>query len=55
MKSAPLLKNAEQKLSSLREKMRNQNLAAFIIPTEDEHQSEYVTDHDKRREWISGK
>ena len=35
--------------------MRENNLAALIVPSEDEHQSEYVSDYDKRRECISGK
>jgi Xaa-Pro aminopeptidase len=34
--------------------MREKNIQAYIIPSEDEHQSEYVANYDKRREWISG-
>ena len=30
------------------------NVDAFIIPSEDEHQSEYVSTYDKKREWVSG-
>ncbi len=54
-KCAPAVRDAEQKLSSLRQKMRDNNYAAFIIPSEDEHQSEYVANYDKRRQWVSGK
>lgn len=44
----------DQRLESLRELMRRENLAAFIFPSTDPHQSEYVADHWKGREWISG-
>ena len=46
--------NINQRLSDLREVMRREHLAAFIFPSTDPHQSEYVTDHWKGREWISG-
>lgn len=35
--------------------MKNKNYNAYIVVSEDEHQSEYVAKYDKRREWISGK
>ena len=44
----------EQRLSDLREVMRREHLAAFIFPSTDPHQSEYVADHWKGREFISG-
>ena len=34
--------------------MRREHLAACIFPSTDPHQSEYVADHWKGREWISG-
>ena len=34
--------------------MRREHLSAFIFPSTDPHQSEYVADHWKSREWISG-
>lgn len=34
--------------------MQREHLDAFIIPSTDAHQSEYVADHWKCREWISG-
>ena len=43
-----------QRLQDLREVMRRERLAAFIFPSTDPHQSEYVADHWKGREWISG-
>ncbi|KAI8071511.1 Creatinase/aminopeptidase [Gongronella butleri] len=43
-------------LAGLRSYMKNDkyNVQAFLVPTEDAHQSEYIADCDKRREWISG-
>ena len=38
----------------LRELMQREHLSAFIFPSTDAHQSEYVADHWKGREWISG-
>ena len=46
--------NINQRLEDLREVMRREHLAAFIFPSTDPHQSEYVADHWKAREWISG-
>ena len=43
-----------QRLEQLRELMRREHLGAFIFPSTDAHQSEYVADHWKGREWISG-
>jgi Xaa-Pro aminopeptidase len=43
-----------RRLEELREVMRREHLAAFIFPSTDPHQSEYVADHWKGREWISG-
>ena len=43
-----------QRLAELREVMRREHLSAFIFPSTDAHQSEYVADHWKGREWISG-
>ncbi len=44
----------KSKLSILREKMRKENIDAYIIPTTDPHQSEYVADYYRTREFISG-
>ena len=43
-----------QRIEDLREVMRREHLAACIFPSTDPHQSEYVADHWKGREWISG-
>lgn len=42
------------RLESLREVMRREHLSAFIFPSTDAHQSEYVADHWQGRTWISG-
>jgi len=41
-------------LEALREEMRRLNVDAAIIPGTDPHQSEYICDHWKFRDWISG-
>ena len=43
-----------QRLASLREVMKREHLSAFIFPSTDAHQSEYVADHWQGRAWISG-
>lgn len=43
-----------QRLEKLREVMRREHLSAFIFPSTDAHQSEYVADHWLGRAWISG-
>ena len=46
--------NINQRLEDLREVMQREHLAAFIFPSTDPHQGEYVPDHWKGREFISG-
>lgn len=41
-------------ITTLREWLKAHNLAAFIFPSTDPHCGEYVPDHWKTREWISG-
>ncbi len=43
-----------EKLQAIRAAMLDRNIDAYIIPSSDPHQSEYVADHWKSREWISG-
>ena len=43
-----------QRLEALREVMRREHLTAFIFPSTDPHQGEYIPDHWKGREFISG-
>ncbi len=44
----------EEKLTALRVQMKKRNLAAYIVPTEDFHGSEYVGAYFKAREYLSG-
>lgn len=46
--------NTTIRLSALRDSIKKNGLNAYIIPSNDAHQSEYVADHWKSREWISG-
>lgn len=43
-----------ERIAALREVMQRERLAAVIFPSTDPHNSEYVADHWKSREWISG-
>lgn len=42
------------RLSSLRALMQEEHISAFIFPSTDPHQGEYIPDRWKGREWISG-
>lgn len=44
----------KERLSELREQMKKKGISAYIIPSSDPHQSEYVAEHFKCRQWISG-
>lgn len=48
------MRSVEDKLNALRRLMKERNLAAYIIPTEDFHGSEYVGEYFKTREYMSG-
>lgn len=43
-----------QRLEIFRRKMKESGLQAYLIPSSDPHQSEYVADHWQARKWISG-
>ena len=43
-----------QRLASLREVLKSEGLDAFVFPSTDPHNGEYVPDHWKGREYISG-
>lgn len=43
-----------QKITALRQEMQKQKLAAYIVPSSDPHQSEYVAAHWQSRAWLSG-
>jgi Xaa-Pro aminopeptidase len=44
----------DQKIQALRQAMRREGITAYLVPSSDPHQSEYVADHWKCREWLSG-
>ena len=46
--------NIDQRLENLRKLMAERKIDAYIIPTSDPHQSEYLPDHYKERQFISG-
>lgn len=48
------MKEIAERLSRLREQMRREHLSAFIFPSTDPHNSEYVPQHWEGRKWISG-
>ena len=43
-----------RRVSALRQWLRANGLSAYIFPSTDPHSGEYVPDHWKSREWISG-
>ncbi|QAA34475.1 aminopeptidase P family protein [Clostridium manihotivorum] len=43
-----------ERLEALRELMKEKGIDAYIIPSFDAHQSEYVAEHWKSRQWVSG-
>lgn len=46
--------NVNERISSLRKLMFERGIDAYIVPTYDPHQSEYVGEHWKTRVWMSG-
>ncbi len=43
-----------ERIKKLREEMKKHDIDAYIIPSSDPHQSEYVPERWKSRTWISG-
>ena len=46
--------NIQERLGLLRKWMKTQGLKAFIVPTTDPHNSEYVAAHWEARQWLTG-
>jgi len=44
---------SKNRIYLLREEMRKKNIDAFLIPRNDAHMGEYVSDRDKRLEWLT--
>jgi len=45
---------AAERISRLRDLMKERGIDAYVVPTSDFHQSEYIGDHFKTREYITG-
>ncbi len=41
-------------LSAIRAEMKRANITAYLVPSTDAHQSEYLAPEDRRRQYISG-
>ena len=46
--------NIQERIGLLRKWMKTQGLKAFIVPTTDPHNSEYVAAHWEARQWLTG-
>jgi len=46
--------NIRERIENLRVSMKENGISAYIIPSFDSHQSEYVSEYFKARAWISG-
>ena len=44
----------EKRLQALRKEMEQRNIAIYVVPTADFHESEYVGDYFKARKFITG-
>ena len=44
----------KERVEALRLRMGQEQIDTYIIPTEDDHQSEYVAEYWKVRQWLSG-
>lgn len=49
-----MAKDVRARLARLRDAMRQHEVAAYLVPSSDPHQSEYVPEHWARRPWVSG-
>src|SRR6476620_3904444 len=49
-----LVMNIRDRVEKLRKLMKENQMDAYIMPSFDAHQSEYVAEHWKCRQWISG-
>ena len=47
-------KTIQNRIEDLRAVMETNGIDAYLIPSDDDHASEYVNDHFKFREWITG-
>ncbi|NJN33164.1 MAG: hypothetical protein HC817_01840 [Saprospiraceae bacterium] len=48
------MSHINQRLQALRQQMAHYNIDAYIVPSSDPHQSEYVAPFWQARQWLSG-
>ncbi len=48
------MRSIKEKVDALRSKMKESGVVAYLVPSSDPHQSEYLPEHYKTREYISG-
>ena len=46
--------NVKERIEQLRNQMRERGIEAYIVPSSDPHQSEYVAEHYTARTFITG-
>ncbi|WP_299984019.1 aminopeptidase P family protein [Desulfobacula sp.] len=46
--------NTNEKIDHIRQLMKDGNIAAVVIPSDDPHQSEYVAEYWQARKWLTG-
>lgn len=46
--------NVRERIARLREEMKNYGIDLYFVPTNDFHNSEYICDYFKTREYLSG-
>ena len=44
----------KNRVSALKKEMEKENIDLYYIPTDDDHMSEYIADHFKVRQYMSG-
>lgn len=54
MTASTILHTPAERLSAIREQMEALRLSAYLVPSSDPHQSEYVADHWSARQWLTG-
>ena len=49
-----ILMTIQERINALRQLMKKKKIDVYIVPSSDNHQSEYVGDYFKSREYITG-
>ena len=48
------MSQVDERIAQLRDLMKEQEISVYIVPTADDHASEYIGDHYKSRQFITG-